>query len=156
MALKAVVNNITVELPPTVECARARVCKRLKHQLDSWIFRFRSVGDYPSLCPSVIYVYCMKNSERVIKHLKQATLHSSSPGNLGYSVGWLVGWLVGWNLTSLFSTNTAISETNLDYCHTKHGTDVFGGIFPQGIKWKGCGRWRFHMKMWWYHINHTR
>jgi len=24
----------------------------------------------------------------------------------------LVGWLVGWSLTSLFSTNTAISETN--------------------------------------------
>jgi len=23
------------------------------------------------------------------------------------------GWLVGWSLTSLFSTNTAISETNL-------------------------------------------
>jgi len=31
----------------------------------------------------------------------------------------LVGWLVGWNLTSLFSTNTAISETK--------GTPLFGG-----------------------------
>jgi len=30
MTLKAVVNNITVELPPTVKCAHARVCKRLK------------------------------------------------------------------------------------------------------------------------------
>jgi len=26
--------------------------------------------------------------------------------------GSIVGWLVGWSLTSLFSTNTAISETN--------------------------------------------
>ena len=27
------------------------------------------------------------------------------------TVGWLVGWLIGWSLTSLFSTNMAISET---------------------------------------------
>jgi len=33
----------------------------------------------------------------------------------------LVGWLVGWSLTSLFSTNTAISETNDVYDVGQHG-----------------------------------
>ena len=38
-----------------------------------------------------------------------------------YHVDRLVGWLVGWSLTSLFSTNTAISETNVDRCSCDTG-----------------------------------
>jgi len=35
----------------------------------------------------------------------------------------LVGWLVGWSLTSLFSTNTAISETN--YSQSVHSNETW-------------------------------
>jgi len=44
-----------------------------------------------------------------------------------------VGWLVGWSLTSLFSTNTAISETmvvdvKLNYSEVKVGVTQCGVV----------------------------